>query len=332
MAGDKVLQVSQIGMESTPGTAVAASTVLHALSIGMNIEGGAVTPFRPEGYKAATLAKATNREHTVLPVDMFLDYRSLVWVLSSLIEAVTPAQQGSTIAWMWTFQFDSNEAPTRKTFTVEKGDATLASKAAYGIFHSLGLTFNREDYTATAGMFAGKRTDGITLTPTPTEVEAVPVLAEDTLVYLESTYAALSGATALTRLVEAEIHVNNVVKPRYSANADASFSELTELAPEIGGTLKFWKNAASMAFVAAARAGTTKWLRLRTVGNLIASTYYHTLQITAPIKFLEPGNFGDDDDAVTVELPFVCMHDATQGWAIEFVLTTDIDNAYAVDV
>lgn len=332
MAGDKVLQVSQIGIESTPGTAVAADTILHAVSFGMAIEGGGVVPFRPEGYRANVLTKRTNREMTNIPVEMIADYRSLAWIFSSLLDTVTPVQQGATIAWKWTWTFDPTDAPTRTTFTVERGDASLASEVPYVFFHSWGLTFNREDYTVQGGAMGALRTDGVSLTGSPTEISAIPILAEDTLIYLEATEAALAGATALTRVVEVEWHLNNAAKGRFSANADASFSELTELAPEMGGTMKFWKNAASMAFAAAARAGTKKFLRIKTVGPLIADTYYQTLQITCPIKFTEMGNFGDDDDAVTVELPFVLEYDETSAFAAEIELTTDIDTSYAVDV
>lgn len=333
MAGDRVLQVSQIGIESTPGTQVAASKILHAIAFSMQREGGGATAFRPEGYRAPVLTKRNNREFSNVPVEIAADYRSLVFLFDSLLYAATPAQQAATIAWKRTYTFDSNAVPgTAKTYTLERGDSVLASYATWLRFSGFGITLNRDDTVATATAYAGKRVDGHTLTAAPTEISAIPILAEDGLSYVENTLAALTGATAQTRLVEAEWHFNSAHKPRFSANGDASFSDSTLLAPEIGGTLKFWKNAGSMALRAAAQAGSRRWLRLKWVGPLIVDTYYHTLQITTPIEFLEPGDEADEDDAVAVTLGFTSVHDAAAGYSVEIELTTDIDNTYAIDV
>lgn len=331
MAGDKVLQVSQIGLESVAGTQVAANRILHGISFGMAREGGALVPFRPEGYRAAVLTKPTNREFVNVPLEMVADYRSLAWVLDSLLYKATATQQGGTIAYSRTWTFDANAVPgAGNTYTIERGDSSLASYATHMRFASLGITHNREDVTLSGAAFAGKKIDGHTLTGTPTEISVQPILASQGSVYLESTYAALSGAVALTRLVELEWHYNTAIKPRFSANSDASFSETTWLAPEIGGTMKLWKNSAAMAIRTAAQAGTRKWLRLKHYGGVIASSYHWTLQITTPIEFTEPGDEGDDDDAVAMTFGFTSVHDATQGYAAEIVLMNDINGSYAI--
>jgi hypothetical protein len=331
MAGDKVLQVSQIGLESSAGTKAAANRALLGISLGMAREGGGLTPFRPEGYRAPVLTKPTNREFTNVPVDMVGDYRSLTWVLDSLLHKATASQQGGTIAYSRTYTFDANSVPgTQNTYTLERGDSVLASYATYMMFSGFGVTHTREDAVMTATAFAGKRVDGATLTSTPTEISVQPILGSQGSVFLESTLAALSGATALDRVVELEWHMNAAQKPRFSANSDASFSEPTLLAPEIGGTMKLWKNSTSMAIRAAAQAGARRWLRLKYYGGVIASTYHWTLQITTPIEFTEPGDEADDDDAVAISLGFTSVHDANAGYAAEIVLMNDINGSYAI--
>ena len=331
MAGDKVLQVSQIGLESVAGTQVAANRALLGMSLGMAREGGGLTPFRPEGYRAPVLTKPTNREFTNVPVELISDYRSLTWLLDSLLYKATASQQGGTIAYSRTYTFDANAVPgARNTYTLERGDSSLASYATYTVFSGLGVTHNREDVAMSATAFAGKRVDGHTLTAAPTEISVQPILASQGSVYLESTLAALSGATALTRLVELEWHFNAASKGRFSANSDTSFSETTWLAPEIGGTLKLWKNSAAMAIRTAAQAGTRKWLRLKYYGGVIASSYHWTLQITTPIEFTEPGDEADDDDALAMTFGFTSVHDATAGYAAEIVLMNDINGSYAI--
>lgn len=332
MAGDKVLQLSQIGMEVTPGTQVAATHILHAISMGMTREGGQAIAFRPEGYRANVLTKASNREMSTVPVEITPDYRSLTWLYDSLFEAVTPVQQGATVAWKRTYTFDSNAVPAaRKTYTLERGDSSLASYATFMSFSGFGITFNREDVVGSASAYAGKRVDAHTLSAGCAEISAIPIKASHGSLKMATTLAGLAGATAETRLVEMEWHFNAAHKARFSANSDVSYSEITNLAPDIGGTLKFWKNSASMAYVASARAGDRKWLKLNFTGPLIASTYYHTLTLTLPVEFIDPGDMADEDDAIAVTLGFTNVHDATAGYSALVELTNDIDGSYAID-
>ena len=331
MAGDKVLQMSQIGLESSAGTQVAANRVLHGISFGMTREGGALVPFRPEGYRAAVLTKPTNREHSNISLELVADYRSLTWLLDSLLYKATASQQGGTKAYSRTWTFDANSVlGARNTYTIERGDSVLASYATFMVFSSFGITHNREDVTLSGAAYAGKRIDGHTLTASPSEIPVQPILASDGDVYLEDTLAALSGATEQDRLVEVEWHFNSGSKPRYSANSDPSYSEVTELAPEIGGTLGFWKNADSMAIKALAQAGTRQWLRIKHYGGVIASTYHWTLQITTPIEFVDPGEETDEDDAMKLSLGFTSVHDADAGYATQIVLLNDINGSYAI--
>jgi hypothetical protein len=139
----------------------------------------------------------------------------------------------------------------------------------------------------------------------------------------------------LSNVVEVEWHYNNAVKPRFSVDGEASYTALTELAPEIGGTLKFWKNSESMAFRAQAQAGTRMWLRIEFTGTVLADNdpaddHTFLLRITTPIEFTEPGDEADEDDAVAISLGFVSVHDATVDNAAEILLINDIDDSYAV--
>ena len=214
MAQDKVLQVSQIGIEAalTPGTEVDAGTILHAFSFGMAREGGALSPFRPEGYRSNVLTRPTNRESATIPVEAVACYRGLTWLFDSLLFAATVAEStlenllddssDPTKAWQRTYEFDANAVATaRNTYTIEHGDSTLASLATFMVFSSFGLTLNREDVALATGAFASKKSDGATLTSTPTEIEVVPILASQGLAYLEDAEGDLATATAVAKLV-----------------------------------------------------------------------------------------------------------------------------------
>lgn len=107
-------------------------------------------------------------------------------------------------------------------------------------FSGFGITFNREDVVGSASAYAGKRVDAHTLSAGCARFP--PYRSRRRMaVKMATTLAGLAGATAETRLVEMEWHFNAAHKARYDANSNVSYSEITNLAPDIGGTLKFSK-------------------------------------------------------------------------------------------
>ena len=319
MPANKVLQRSQIGREDPEdqGTAVPAVTSLLAIGFMPVREGGANVAFAPEGFRANTLTKATNREHSTVTVNGIADYESLAWILDGVFGTAEAALVDlSTGAYEREYEFAATSKPERSTYTVEFGDDTLASQVAHLVFHSFGLVANREDVTLNAGAFAGRIIDDITLAEATTVIDPIPVLAQQMTVSIGNAHNSLS---ALTRLVEIDYHCNNGVKPRYSANADTSFSESTELLPEHGGSLKLWKNSAAMALRALARANTRQWLKIAFVGPEIETDFNYKLELLMPIEFLDPGAQGDEDDAVAITLPFTVVYDGTNDLKITLI-------------
>ena len=59
-----------------------------------------------------------------------------------------------------------NDSP--KTFTMERGDASLGQRVPYGIFNSLTVTITRQDCTVSGNILGQAVTDPFTLTSSPT--------------------------------------------------------------------------------------------------------------------------------------------------------------------
>src|SRR5438105_13125800 len=97
-----ILQGSQIGVETVLGTPVAASKKLNSMNFDLS-EAVNIQRFEPLGNKYPTIL-IPGEEWSTGSVSGKLDYCELIYLLSSVIGGVAPAQQGATTAWLWTFQ------------------------------------------------------------------------------------------------------------------------------------------------------------------------------------------------------------------------------------
>lgn len=322
MSNASVFQVAQWGVESTHGINVAANKKLPALSISFQPTGGEAEVFRPDGYKFATGSTPAADEMTILAIEGKLDYNNVVYLLASLLNYAAPVQQGATIAYKWTFTPDTDAGDTYKSYSIEKGSTVTAAEVSWGTITAITLTFNRKGITLSAEGFATALSDGISMTGSPTEVAAEWVLPIDVDVYLADTQAGLAGASALTTLKEVEWHLTGKYQTDWNLNsAQTSFNEVVEVAPDHGGQFVLTKDATATALRTVARSGNRKWLRIKAVGELIASTYYYTFLLDVPIEFTSPGEEADQDGVYAMTFPFVCVHDATWGKTLDLQVT-----------
>lgn len=192
-----VLQRSQIGPEATPGTAVAATKRLGATSITIQPEGN-INRFGPVGSKFDTIA-AIGKEWASLGIEGYGSYSDLVYLLAGLIRNVTPAQQGGSAAYLWTFTPQAAAEDIVKTFTVEQGSVgagSRATRAPYGLFNSLRLAWNREGVNVTGDGMAQRIQDDVALSTsaayTLTANASPPTAGTFTLTYSAQTTAGIN--------------------------------------------------------------------------------------------------------------------------------------------
>jgi len=156
-----IFQTTQIGVEATPGTAVAALKKLQGISIEPSIKADVKT-FRPRGTKFTGLA-ALGKEWVEAKIEGLAAYNDLTWLFASLMSTPTPAQQGVTTAYKHTFEVKNNAADTVSTLSVEQGYTAgpggRAHKFDYGLVNELSLEFSRDEIGVSGSMIGRALTD-----------------------------------------------------------------------------------------------------------------------------------------------------------------------------
>lgn len=314
-----IFQSIQLGVESTPGTPVAANKKLLAVSMVPQARTEAIK-FKALGNKYSSLV-AINKEWTELAIDGMGTYNEIIYLLSSLLYKPTPVQQGATAAYLWTFTPDTDGPDTAQAYTIEQGDATTAWRAAGAQVSGLTLTFSRNEVKVTGSGIAEQLEHGITLTATPTSLTPRPILPAHLTFKMADTQAGLAGASALTRGFSMEFSILNKAGLAWPVGQDPVALETD---PAATAKLKLATDATGTALMTTMRAGSTKWFQIKATGALIASTYYYDLQIQFAAQIETPGDMADEGGIYAQEYGLEIVHDATWTKAYQILAQADM--------
>jgi len=318
----------QIGAETTPGTGVAASKLLNYLSFEPGIE-LSMNRFRPMGQLVAS-AITPGQDSTSWNLSGAGSYSELIYPFCSLLTNVTPTTVDTT-AKLWDFVPLGRSEDTIKTYTIEAGSSTRAQKATYGLVTGIEMTFNRTDGITLGGAAIGQQIqDNITLTATPTALEDKPILPTHLDVYVDTTSAGLGG-TKLTRDFNAVFRYNDKWAPIWPINsANASFAAHVNVEPTIQIELTVAADTQGMGFLADARLGSTKYLRLAaiapgaTYGFAGSTTATYQLLIDMAGKISNIQAFDDNEGVKVLTYTFDAIYDAA--WSTGRYLRIQLQN------
>jgi hypothetical protein len=312
---------SQIGVESTSGTSVAANKLLRYLAYEPGIE-LAFNRFRPQGQIVAS-AITPGMDSTSWSLNGQGSYSELVYPLSGLLGAASTSTVETTATrWVWTPAGRSEITP--KTFTVETGSSTRAQKATYVTQSGLELTFNRTDGVAVSGAAFGQQIqDNITLTSSPTGLQDKPILPTHLDVFIDTTSAGI-GVTKLTRDFNAVFRYNDARVPVWPINsANASFASDVQVEPTIQMELTMAADSSGMGYLTNARAGDTRYLRLSAVSteNAGATAAKYDLKIDMAGKISNIAAFDDNEGVKVLTYTFDAIYDSAWGSGTFLIVT-----------
>jgi hypothetical protein len=311
-------QLVQIGIETTAGTGVAATKRFTAMKVEPGVRADVKT-YKAAGYRFPTVA-SLSKEWVESALSGPLTYTEIIYALSSLIKAVTPSGAGT--AKTWAFAPTSTGGDTRKTFTVEHGSSDRGKKFAYGLVTGLTFEFSREECTLSGAMLGKALQDNQALTAltSAAEIALLPVMPTQVALYVADTAAGLAGATAMTRAFSAGFTLENLTGPIYPLNQSSSFTAMVETEPTGTFRLKAAVDSEGMALLTNLRAGSTKFIRIKALGDLITGSDYYMLQVDAAIKVTKPQDFSDEQGVYAIGWDGELTHDSTWGKACEITV------------
>lgn len=311
-----ISQVVQIGVETTPGTAVAAGKRLQSVGIEPT-PNQEVAQFRPTGQKYRALT-VLGKEWSTLNLSGVPTYDEIIYPLSSVL--TTPVH--TTLAGdgeQWVFSPETTDEDTPKTFTVEQGSSIRAHRFPGAIFGDMGLTISRGEVSISGSGMAHAIEDDITLTASPTVLPLVPVVPSTFDVFIDPLYADI-GDTKMTRLLQANWSLGNRFGPLWTVNSDLdSYAATVETEPTLEIQFTMAADEQGMDLLTDLRTGGQMHMRLQATGGTVdipaaTDNYSFTLDMSLALT----GQALQDQEGVyAVQWSGVGTHSEDLGGALE---------------
>lgn len=317
-----IYMVAQVGLETVMGTPVAANKKLTSVGFSLSPNPD-ISVFRASGSKYPSVA-ALNREWTEIDIDGAITYSEIVYLLSGILEKVTPVTASG--ATTWTFTPATSAADTIATYTIEQGSAARAHRVSYVLINDLTLSFGRDESTISGSAIGTALEDPFTLTTASvTEVALVPVTGPQIKVYLEDTVAALASATELAGAISVEWSLTNRFGPAWFLNGLNEYTQHVELEPTLEVTMMQEADAEGMALLPIMRTGATKYLRIEATGGVIgAGPATYKLTLDTAVKVTDVGDFSDQEGVYAIEYTMQGFHSASLGSATKAVVVNEV--------
>lgn len=309
MAGIQALRKLQMGLEATAGTAVAATTVWRG---DFKYTDDRTIQQVPEAI-GQLLAKPrlieVARQATLEMTDAPLTFEQFPYILSASIEGVvTGAADGGGVGKIYEYNLGVTAPNAPKTYTLRVGDNNRVDIIEYAFVTKFTVKgASREPLSMSASWVGRQCTDGdftgaIGLPAVETALFGKSIVAIDAA-------AGTIGATPKTSTwLGFEYTVETGVFPLWTGDNSISFNLPAHRPPKITGKLIVLHDAIGEAEILAARAMATRLLRITTVGSdnggAGAVYTYRTSQFSVAIQYTGVPDLGENEDQVTVELPF----------------------------
>lgn len=316
-------QTVQIGVETTPGTPVAATKSLGSVGFdfGIKVDSNAS---RPTGQKYAS-QQIVGKEWAEAGLSGNPSYTELQYLFASVLSTPTTttiANAGSEgPGTLWKFDTSSRGDDTPKTYTIEQGSSTRAHRMSNAIISELTMEWSREEISLGGTALARAIEDGVVMTSNATGFPQVPVLPAQVSVYLDNTAAGL-GTTKLTRALSGEFSISDRFGPLWVVDrAQPSFANTIETEPDVSFTLKQMADAQGMANLQRMRQGQTAFFRFEAVGPVMFGSTNFKFVWDIAGQVADVNDFEDEDGVFAVEWTFGAVHDATWGKAMHVEVT-----------
>lgn len=330
----------QIGNESTPGTAVAATEVLLAT---MEAQLTSDVFHYPEDDRNLNAIHKGNEfqvsENAELVLTGSVNHRHAPFLFgSSICGNITPTQPDATTepkAYLWTYQRDMDGGNTPDitagidTYTLEYGDNVDDYEAEYCFIKTLVLSGTAEGPVTFETTFqSAKITDGITPTTAlsvNTSLQYFP--ANMVSFYIDTDYASIGGTAKTDTLKSWTWTLETMFTPRFTASGALTYKGVNQAANSVSLELEYLRSTTSETEKALWEAGSTTYLRIKLEGG----TELDASQSNPPYIYLDGAYHymswpapSDADGVRTETVTAESVYDATGTRDYEVAVFTDL--------
>lgn len=322
--GEVALRKLQAGIETTRGTAVAATRKVYATA-NMTKDVALMAPMEDRGTFVRNYRSVQGVTEAAMTAEAGASYEDLAWWFQLMLKGgVTGVVRGIT-AYDYTF-VPSGTTDDLKSATFEWGDETQAFQMPYGMVDSWSIEGTTGDFWKLNATLIGSDMAPITFTAALGDR-----IVEDVNMYLTKLAIGVPGAVPSSymtgRFISFKLSGNNGLARKYFADGAApTIGGMGRAKRELTLELTFEGNAATITERGVWVTGTSRVARITALGSVIAGST-GSIQRTVDIVF--PGRWqgfavGDRDTNTIFTAVMRNEYDATLAYDISAVVTNAV--------
>jgi hypothetical protein len=328
--GAKLLRRLQIGKESTPGSAVPATTMWRGLGM---IEDTRDFVFVDEnvGYlSGVNRAYQPKLEARFSMESTPATFEQLPYVFDAGIHADTAAADGTGSGYVYAYVAHTTanpDASTLEPLTIEGGDNIAAEEMEY----SFPLSFQLDGAGGQAWMLSAEWVGRQCSTSTFTTGLSLPTVEEclfsNTILYVDSVTGSVGTTPQTSTFLAATLNWTTGWIPVYGGHGAKTFEFAKHIGAQITLDVTYEHDAFSTAQKDAWRANTPKQIRLLCIGTALttAGTYTHkSLIIDLAGKWEKFDKIGELNGNDVLKGRFVAGYDATAALFAEILVVNSL--------
>lgn len=327
MAGVRALRKIQLGLETTAGTAVAATALWRGM--------GTIEDQRETVFPEEDIGLLSGADRTYVPkllAALTLDeteatFEQLGYPLSAGVKnVVSGSADGSGSGKIYTYDFATNAQATVKTYTLEGGDDQQEEEMEYSFVTAFTLKGVAGEAWKVSSDWQGRQVAPSTFTAAIAVPTVEEMLFSKTKLYIDATTI---GTTQKTQtLLEASLDVKTGITPVFTADGQLYFSFTKQVMPEVVLEVTFEHDGTAVAEKAAWRAGTTRLIQLKCEGSTLttAGTTYSvkTAIINLAGKWEKFDKLGESDGNDVVKGTLRARYHSTSGQFATIILVPEL--------
>lgn len=308
------LELVQVGMESVPGTAVAADMVLLGTGMEWAEDQGRIVLEEPRGV-LANYETQDLRFGVGFQYEGYLDYEQVLLPLLTGIEGgVTGVDQDSGGPYLWEFDPTLTAADGVDSATIEyvEDDGTtehIEREAAYLTCSEFEIDIPLNGLAMLRATYFARQSKSSTVTASLSPLSRALIPGELFTCAIDDTYAGIGGTAFGGHIRQATLRVNTGISPKYSLKGRTDLDFTGHNRAKITGSLtlrvELDSNAGDSGEVGDWRSGNLRFVRLKaTNGTKVA-------QFDVVVKWIQAPRISFDGSTKVVELVGELMYDPT---------------------
>ena len=319
--GNRAFRRVQIGKETTPGTAVAATAILFPDADGFSME----EPRQFHEPEEERNSLAMNRRSTLSgigPVSMQFNGDALFeqiqyWFDGLIKQAVIsqPDAVNSPTVYLWTWTPTFTALSNNRTYTLEFGDDVQAWEVEYSIVQSITLSGSPGQPVKISVTLVGRQMTDTTFTAALTPIAPEGMAANKTQLYVDSVFGDLGDTELAGSLIDFSVTLDSGIAVTKRLDGKNYFTKHGQNRRRfVTANMTLELNDDTNDYRALFAADTRRYFRLRNTGGVAEDAFLKTLDIDFAGKFRSWGSIGNQDGIDTVAITINSQYDVANSF------------------